>query len=485
MATVLAEHRPPSTPDDDGSGGTGFVKALSRFDAIALVAGSMIGSAIFIVPADILRQVGSPGLLLLVWAVTAVVVVLGALSYGELSAMFPRTGGLYVYLREGLSPLLGFLYGWALFAVIQTGAIAAVGAAFSRFVAVLVPSLTPDVFFGTTVHLPSGPIDIGFSRQRVLAIASIVLLTWINIRGVRTAALLQTILTVIKTSSLAILIVIGFTIGRHADAVAANFGPAFWPATGVTLGMLPVLGAAMVGSIAAADLWYQIGFSAGEMKNPVRDIPQAMLFGTLIVAALYFFANVAYLNILPAAEIVGAAQDRVGTAALQAVFGPAGLYIMAAAIAISCFGCNNALILSGARVYYAMARDGLFFASAAVLHPRYRTPSVALVAQSAWACVLCLSGTYSQLLEYMVFASLLFYVLTACALFALRLRQPERVRPVRAIGYPWLPGFFLLFTAALCVDLLILKPQYTWPGLIIIALGIPMFLLRPRVGART
>ncbi len=483
MATGTATQR--RGPAAEGArSGDGFVKALSRVDAIALVAGSMIGSAIFIVPADILRQVGSPGMLLLVWAVTAVVVVLGALSYGELSAMYPHTGGLYVYLREGLSPMLGFLYGWALFAVIQTGGIAAVGAAFSRFVAVLVPGLTPDVFLGATVQLPSGPIDIGLSPQRALAIASIVLLTWINVRGVRTAALLQTVLTALKAGSLFILILIGFTIGQRADAVAANFGPAFWPVGGLTPGMIPMLGAAMVGSIAAADLWYQIGFSAGEMKNPVRDIPQAMLFGTLIVAALYFFANVAYLNILPAAEIAGAAQDRVGTAAMQAVFGSAGLHVMAAAIAISCFGCNNALILSGARVYYAMALDGLFFAPAAHLHPHYRTPSVALVAQSSWACLLCLSGTYSQLLDYMVFASLLFYVLTACALFALRLRRPDVARPIRAIGYPWLPGFFLVFTAALAVNLLIQKPQYTWPGLVIIALGIPMFLVRPRRDAR-
>jgi APA family basic amino acid/polyamine antiporter len=477
MATGTSEH-PGAAVDADARGSAGFVKALSRFDATALVAGSMIGSAIFIVPAQILRQVGSPGLLLLVWAVTAVVVVLGALSYGELSAMFPRTGGLYVYLREGLSPLVGFLYGWALFAVIQTGAIAAVGAAFSRFLAVLVPGLTPDVFLGGAVHLPSGTIEIGLSRQRLVAIGSIVLLTWINIRGVRTAALLQTTLTVIKTASLALLIGIGFTIGRHADAVASNFGAAFWPASGLSWGMLPMLGAAMVGSIAAADLWYQIGFSAGEVKNPVRDIPQAMLFGTLIVTVLYFLATVAYLNILPAADIAGAAQDRVGTAALQSVFGTVGLYVMAAAIAISCFGCNNALILSGARVYYAMARDGLFFASAAVLHPRYRTPKVALITQAAWASVLCLSGTYSQLLDYMVFASLLFYVLTACALFALRLRHPSLIRPVRAIGYPWLPAMFLIVTAALSLNLLIEKPQYTWPGLIIIALGIPMFLMR-------
>jgi APA family basic amino acid/polyamine antiporter len=460
----------------------GFVKALTRFDATALVAGSMIGSAIFIVPADILRQVGSPGLLLVVWAVTAVVVVLGALTYGELSAMFPHTGGLYVYLREGLSPLLGFLYGWALFAVIQTGAIAAGGAAFSRFVAVMVPGITPDVFLGMTVRLPSGPIELGLSWQRLLAIASIVLLTWINIRGVRTAALLQTVLTVIKTSSLALLILLGFTIGRNAEAIAANFGPALWPAGGFTPDLMPVLGAAMVGSIAAADLWYQIGFSAGEMKNPVRDIPQAMLLGTLIVAALYFFANVAYLSILPAADIASAPRSRGNCC-------PAGVRcsrpVMMAAIAISCFGCNNALILSGARVYYAMARDRLFFAPAATLHPKYRTPSVALIAQSAWACVLCLSGTYSQLLEYMVFASLLFYVLTACTLFALRIRRPDEARPVRAIGYPWLPGFFLLMTAALSINLLIQKPQYTWPGLFIIALGIPMFLLRPRNVRRT
>ncbi|MFN8573890.1 MAG: amino acid permease [Gemmatimonadaceae bacterium] len=479
MATGIAEDRTPSS-QPSAQESRGFVKALSRFDATALVAGSMIGSAIFIVPADILRQVGSPGLMLVVWAITAVVVVLGALTYGELSAMFPRTGGLYIYLREGLSPLLGFLYGWALFAVIQTGAIAAVGAAFSRFVAVLVPGLTPDVFLGVTVNLPSGPIEIGLSNQRLLAIASIVLLTWVNIRGVRTAALLQTVLTIIKTSSLALLILLGFTLGRQADAVAANFGAGLWPAGGFTLGMLPVLGAAMVGSIAAADLWYQIGFSAGEMKNPVRDIPQAMLFGTLIVAALYFFANVAYLNILPASQIANAAQDRVGTAALQAVFGPVGLYIMAAAIATSCFGCNNALILSGARVYYAMAHDRLFFTPAATLHPTYRTPHVALIAQSAWACVLCLSGTYSQLLDYMVFASLLFYVLTACAVFALRIRQPDQVRPIRAIGYPWLPGFFLIVTAALSFNLLLQKPQYTWPGLCIIALGIPLYVFRPR-----
>lgn len=465
--------------------GAGFVKALSRFDATALVAGSMIGSAIFITPADIMRQTGSPGLTLVVWAITAVVIVFGALSYGELAAMYPKTGGLYIYLREGIAPLFGFLYGWTLFAVIQTGAIAAVGAAFSRFAGVLFPGLTPDTFLGFTMHLPSGPIEVGLSWQRLLAIVSIVVLTWINVRGVRVAALLQTTLTVIKVTLLAALIALGFTIGRNAAAVAANFGSGFWPAGGLTLSMLPVIGAAMVGSIAASDLWYQIGFAAGEIKDPVKDIPLAMLYGTLIVTALYFLANVAYLNILPAAAIAGAAQDRVGTAALQAVFGAPGLYVMAAAIMISCFGCNNALILSGARVYYAMARDGLFFRTAGVLHRTYKTPAVALVAQSTWACVLCLSGTYSQLLDYMVFASLLFYILTVCGLFALRIKRPDAARPVRAVGYPVLPALYLVATALLCVNLLIRKPDYTWPGLIIISLGIPLYYWQRRRAGRS
>ena len=342
-------------------GGDEFVKAFSRFDAVMFVAGSMIGSAIFIVPADIVRQVGSPGLLLLVWAITGIVIVFGALSYGELSAMYPDTGGLYVYLREGLSPLFGYLYGWALFCVIQSGAIAAVAVAFARFTGVLFPGLTPTVFVGVTMHFPSGPIEIGLSWQRILAIASIAVLTWVNVRGVKRATALQTTLTILKTTALCGLILIGVTIGRHPAAIAANFGPAFWPAGGFRWSTLPVIGAAMVGSIAAADLWYQIGYAGGEIKNPQRDIPAAMVRGALLVVILYFLANVAYLCILPATGIAGAPQDRVGSTALQAVFGAPGLYIMAAAVALSCFGCNAALILSAPRVYYAMARDGLFF----------------------------------------------------------------------------------------------------------------------------
>ena len=452
-----------------------FVKAFSRFDAVMFVAGSMIGSAIFIVPADILRQVKAPGLLLVVWAITAVVIVFGALSYGELSAMYPQTGGLYVYLREGLSPLFGYLYGWALFCVIQPGAIAAVGAAFARFAAVLFPGLTAEVFVGATLQLPSGPIEVGLSWQRLLAIASIVVLTWVNIRGVKQAAALQTGLTLLKTSALCALILIGLSIGRHPAAIATNFGSAMWPADGFHWSTFSVIGAAMVGSIAAADLWYQIGYAGGEIKNPQRDIPVAMVRGALLVTVLYFLANVAYLCILPADAIATAPQDRVGSTALQAVFGAPGLYIMAAAVALSCFGCNAALILSAPRVYYAMARDGLFFGAAGRLHPRYKTPSVALIAQAIWASTLCLSGTYSQLLDYMVFASLLFYLLTVYSLFALRVKRPDAERPVKAVGYPVLPALYLIVIGLLCADLLVMKPQYTWPGLIIVALGIPIY----------
>jgi basic amino acid/polyamine antiporter, APA family len=457
--------------------GDEFIKAFSRFDAVMFVAGSMIGSAIFIVPADIVRQVGAPSLLLLVWAITGVVIVFGALSYAELSAMYPDTGGLYIYLREGLSPLFGYLYGWALFCVIQSGAIAAVAAAFARFTGVLFPGLSPTVFAGVTLHLPSGSIEVGLSWQRVLAIASIAALTWVNIRGVRQATALQTALTILKTSALCGLILIGLTIGRHATAVAANFGAAFWPTGGFRWATLPVIGAAMVGSIAAADLWYQIGYAGGEIKNAQRDIPAAMVRGSLLVVILYFLANVAYLCILPASGIAGASQDRVGSTALQAVFGAPGLYVMAAAVALSCFGCNAALILSAPRVYYAMARDGLFFGAAGRLHPRYKTPTAALLAQAVWSSILCLSGTYSQLLDYMVFASLLFYLLTVFSLFVLRVKRPTADRPVKAVGYPLLPALYLAIIALLCIDLLLKKPQYTWPGLIIVALGVPVYYL--------
>jgi len=466
---------------------TEFVRAISRLDATALVVGSMIGSGIFIVSADILRQVQSPGLLLLVWGLSGVVTLLGALSYGELAAMFPKAGGQYVYLREGISPLFGYLYGWTLFVVIQTGTIAAVAVAFARFTSVLVPALSPDVFLGTTLHFPQpiGDIAVGLSPQRIVAILSIVLLTWINVRGVRTAAFIQTSLTAIKTAALAALIVLGITIGRNADAIASNFGSTFWPAGGLTLAMVPVIGAAMVGSLFSMDAWNNVGFASGELKQPEKDLPFAMATGVLTVTMLYVLANVAYLHVLPADAIAHAPQDRVATAALQAMFGAPGLYIMAVAIMISTFGCNNGLILSGARVYYAMAEDNLFFKSAAVLHPQYKTPAVALVVQAVWTCVLCLSGTYSQLLNFVIFAAVAFYLVTAIGLFALRRKRPDIPRPVRAPGYPWLPALYVVLTGLIAVDLLVqgATRTYSFLGLALVLLGVPVYYAWRRLAA--
>jgi basic amino acid/polyamine antiporter, APA family len=455
-----------------------FVRAISRLDATALVVGSMIGSGIFIVSAEILREVHAPGLLLVVWAASGVVTLMGALTYGELAAMFPRAGGQYVYLREGISPLFGYLYGWTLFVVIQTGTIAAVAVAFARFSAVFWPGLSPDVFFGTTLHFPNpiGDVAVGLSAQRILAVISVAVLTWINVRGVRTAAIIQTTLTAIKTGALALLILLGLTIGRHAEALAANFGVNFWATGGVAVA-IGAIGAAMVGSLFSMDAWNNVGFAGSELKNPERDLPIAMGAGVLIVTVLYLLANVAYLNVLPAAAIASAPQDRVGTAALQAMLGDSGLTLMAAAIMISTFGCNNGLILSGARVYYAMARDDLFFQSAGVLHPQYKTPAVALIVQAVWTSILCLSGTYTQLLNFVIFAALVFYGLTAVGLFALRAKQPMAQRPVRVPAYPWLPALYVLATAVIAVDLLTQDATrtYSFLGLGLVLCGVPVY----------
>jgi APA family basic amino acid/polyamine antiporter len=469
--------RPVTGPTETADHATGFVKAISRLDATALVVGSMIGSGIFIVSAQILRQVDSAGMLLAVWGISGLVTLMGALSYGELAAMYPRAGGQYVYLREGISPLFGYLYGWTLFMVIQTGTIAAVAVAFARFTAVFFPALSADVFLGTTINLGSGPIEVGLSPQRIFAVLSVVVLTWINVRGVRTAALIQTTLTTVKTAALIGLILLGLTIGRDPAAAAANFGESFGPAGGFTLALLPVIGAAMVGSLFSMDAWNNVTFASGELKEPAKDLPFAMAGGVLIVTVLYMLANVAYLSVLSVPEIQTAPEDRVGTAALQAMLGDAGLYIMAGAIMISTFGCNNGLILSGARVYYAMAKDDLFFRRAAVLHPTYRTPAFALVAQAVWTCLLCLSGTYTELLNYVIFAALLFFMLTTVGLFVLRVRQPHAERPVKAIGYPWIPGIYVVLTGLLCVNLLLQPAQqrYAGLGLIVIAVGVPVY----------
>jgi APA family basic amino acid/polyamine antiporter len=458
----------------------------------------MIGSGIFIVSADIGRQVSpwGPGALLLVWVITGAMTVTGALAYAELAAMMPRAGGQYVFLREGLSPAAGFLYGWTLFAVIQTGTIAAVAVAFGRFLSVLVPSISPDVFLSLgRLHLPGAAdaIQLGLSPQRIVAILMIAVLTALNIRGVRLGAAVQTVFSVAKIGALAVLVLLGLTLFRQPDIAAANFSN-FWGMGDWSLAVVPVLGAAMVGSLFASDAWNNVTFAAAEVRDPTRNLPRALAIGTGLVSLLYILSNVAYLNILPfygdpnGADVLArglqyAAQDRVGTAAIEVALGAGAATIMAVAILLSTFGCNNGLILSGPRVYYAMARDGLFFDQAGRLHPVYRTPVFGLVAQAIWASVLCISGTYGQLLDYVIFAALVFYFLTTLALFRLRRIRADLPRPVKAFGYPVLPGLYMAAVAGLLVVLLLYRPLYTWPGLLIVALGIPVYALWRR-GAR-
>ena len=477
---------------------TTLLRGISPVAAVAIVMGSMIGSGIFIVPADISRRMGSPGMLLVVWIITGVVTVMGALNQGELAAMYPRAGGQYVYLREGLSPLWGFLYGWTLFLVIQTGTIAAVVVAFGKFLGVLWPGLTPTVWLSLG-HIPAPgdalaalfghptahpeSIDIGVSWQRLLGIGIVLLLTWVNVQGVRTAAWIQTAFTAAKTLALAGLILLGLSIGRNAAALAANFGAGhFWGGAPITLAILPAIGAAMVGSLFSSDAWNNVAFAATEVKNPRRNLPLALGLGTFLVCLMYVLANVAYINVLPLAAIENAPQDRVATVAMQVIFGGAGVAIMAVAIMISTFGCANGLVLAGARVYYAMSHDGVFFQRAGVVDPRHRTPKAALWAQALWTCILALSGTYSDLLNYVIFAAVLFYFVTILALFRLRRLKPDMERPYRAVGYPWMPALYLVAMGLLMVDLLVESPLYTWPGLIIVVIGIPVYYVWRRFG---
>jgi APA family basic amino acid/polyamine antiporter len=459
----------------------------------------MIGSGIFIVSADMSRQVSpwGPGALLLVWLITGAVTVTGALAYSELAAMMPRAGGQYVFLREGLSPAAGFLYGWTLFMVIQTGTIAAVAVAFGKFLGVLLPGVSPDVFLPLgRLHLPGATdaIQLGLSPQRLVAIGMIAVLTLLNIRGVRLGAAVQTVFSVAKIGALAALVLLGLTLFRRPDVAAANFGH-FWGTGDWSLAVLPAVGAAMVGSLFASDAWNNVTFAAAEVREPTKNLPRALALGTGLVSVLYVLANVAYLNVLPfygdpngqdvlARGLQYAAQDRVGTAAIEVALGAGAATIMAVAILLSTFGCNNGLILSGPRVYYAMARDRLFFRNAGKLHPLYRTPVFGLIAQALWASVLCISGTYGQLLDYVIFAALVFYFLTTLALFRLRRTRPELPRPVRAFGYPLLPALYMAAVAALMIVLLIYRPLYTWPGLLIVASGVPVYLIWRRSSQR-
>jgi basic amino acid/polyamine antiporter, APA family len=493
-----------SSPDRE------FVKGLGLTSSTMLVTGSMIGSGIFIVSAEIAREVNSPALLIAAWAVTGFLTIVAALSYGELAAMMPRVGGQYVYLRESLGPLWGFLYGWTLFAVIQTGTIAAVGVAFGKFLGVFFPAISSSHWlFGLHWAAPSyqiGPVllggmQVGLNTQNLMAVLMVVALSIINIFGIKTGALIQDVFTFAKVSALLGLVLVGLFIGRNAQALAANFGANFWHNAGlgalhpvqvgaggavVLVSTLTILAVAQVGSLFSADAWNNVTFTAGEVINPKRNLPLSLALGTGIVISLYIGCNIIYLNVLPLMGtadgttilqrgIQHATEDRVATAALTQMFGALGGYLMAGAIMISSFGCNNGLILAGARVYYAMAKDGLFFRSAGELHPKYKTPAASLMVQMVWICILCLSGSYGQLLDYVVFAVLVFYILTIVGLFVLRYTRPDAERPYKAFGYPVLPAIYIVMAIFIDVVLLRYKPQFTWPGLIIVLLGIPVY----------
>jgi APA family basic amino acid/polyamine antiporter len=504
MTSVAARQASPTASEPQSE----FVKAMTLTDATMLVAGSMIGSGIFIVSASMARAVGSPMWLLVAWLLTGVITLLGALAYGELAAMYPRAGGQYVFLRESMGPLMGFLYGWTLFVVIQTGTIAAVAVAFGRFLGVLWPTIGPDLYpwfprasvcvaaLGCTD--PANAINLGLSPQRLIALLSIGVLTWINVRGVREAKIVQTSLTVVKTGALAALILLALTIGRNATAVAANFADGrFVGSVDVSGAFIVAFGAALVGSLFASDAWNNVTFAAAEVRDPARNLPRALIYGTGLVTLLYVLANVGYLNVLPFAGqatgqtalergIAYAAQDRVATAAMEVVFGAAGATIMAIAILISTFGCNNGLILAGARVYYAMARDGLFFRRVGTLNV-HRVPAAGLITQAIWTGILCLTGTYGQLLNYVIFAALIFYALTTIGLFILRRKLPDAPRPYRAVGYPILPALYIVLTTV--VMLLILASRTTRQdailGLVLVLIGIPVFYLWRRVETPT
>jgi APA family basic amino acid/polyamine antiporter len=487
---------------------------LGLTSATTLVMGSMIGSGIFIVSAEIGREVNSPGLLILAWVVTGFMTITGALCYGEMAAMMPRAGGQYVYLRESLGPLWGFLYGWTLFLVIQTGTIAAVGVAFGKFLGYFFPSISSGhwiVHIAKVPSIPVGPMvlgnmDVGLNTQNLAAIVIIVFLSIVNIFGLKTGALIQNVFTIAKASALFGLVVLGLAIGRNATAIAANFTD-FWRNAGwhahhavqvgvggpvAIVGTLTIIAVAQVGSLFSADAWNNVTFTAGEVKNPSRNLPLSLAIGTGVVILLYIAANFIYLMVLPlngdpaglttlARGIKYAAEDRVGSAVMFQMFGQVGGAAMAIAILLSSFGCDNGLILAGARVYYAMAKDKLFFRKVATLHPKYKTPVASLMVQMVWTCILCLSGSYNQLLDYIIFAVLVFYILTIGGLFVLRWKHPQAERPYRAIGYPILPAIYIVFAVFIDVVLLRYKPQFTWPGLIIVLIGIPVYLLWSRL----
>ncbi len=492
MANTVTQEEPVAT---------GFVRGLGLLDSTMIVAGSMIGSGIFIVSADISRQTGAPGWLLVVWLITGLLTLMAALSYGELAAMYPRAGGQYVYLREAFSPLWGFLYGWTLFLVIQSGTVAAVALGFARYLGTLYPVVSEQNYLIAPTHITEG-YAVSLSTAQLVAVFMIVLLTWMNTRGLRIGKIVQNIFTVSKTGALLALIVLGIIIGWSVGAVSVNFDNLWTPRgqlqnvggglTAATVwGLFIAVCVAQTNSLFAADAWNNITFTAGEVKNPRRNVPLSLALGTFLVIGLYLLANVAYLAALPFTAIQNAPSDRVASETANVIFPGVGATIMAVAIMVSTFGCNNGLILAGARAYYAMARDGLFFRRVGELNKQH-VPAWGLVIQGIWAGVLVLPRTvktdaagnvtgygnlYGNLLDYVISAALIFYILTILGIFVLRRKRPDAERPYKAFGYPLVPALYIIGASVILAVLFIYQTATTWPGLLIVLAGVPVYFL--------
>ncbi|HBE41083.1 MAG TPA: amino acid transporter [Bacteroidales bacterium] len=464
-------------------------KRVNLFDGISIVAGAMIGSGIFIVSADIARSVGSPGWLMIVWLITGIITIIGALSYGELASMMPNVGGQYVYLKEAYHPIIGFLFGWTTFLVVQCGSIAAVAVAFAKFTGVLVPWISE-----SNILLQVGPLKI--NTTMVIAIAMITFLTWLNTRGIVTGKTVQNIFSSTKVIALLGFIIIGlfalksnnsFEINKEVFWKARQVGSDYYIYSLTGFALITAIGTSLVGSLFASDAWYNVTYISEEVINPRRNVPLSLFYGTLIVSVIYLLTNFIYIRVLPLSGspygtdvlsrgIQFATDDRVATSAMFAILGDYAAIIMAVFIMISTFGCNHSLILAAPRVYYAMAKDGLFFRKAGEIN-RFGVPGFALVVQGIWAVLLCLSGTYSDLLDYVIFAVLIFFTITILAIFVLRIRRPDIPRPYKAFGYPVIPAVYILTTITIMIILLLYKPKYTFPGLIIVLLGIPVYYL--------
>jgi basic amino acid/polyamine antiporter, APA family len=464
-------------------------KRVNLFDGISIVAGAMIGSGIFIVSADIARNVGSPGWLLIVWIITGIITLIGAISYGELASMMPHVGGQYVYLREAYHPLIGFLFGWTTFLVIECGTIAAVAVAFAKFSGVLFPWVSEK-----NILFQAGPLKI--KSTMIVAICMISFLTWLNTRGIVTGKTVQNFFSSTKVIALLGFIIIGFLATKNINSWEIN-KEVFWKAGQVGPGnhviplvgfsLITAIGTALVGSLFSSDAWYSVTYLSGEVVNPKKNVPLSLFFGALIVSVMYILTNYVYIKILPLSgspdgtDVISrgiqyATDDRVATSAMSVVFGDYAAVIMAVFIMISTFGCNNGLIMTAPRVYYAMAKDGLFFKKAGEIN-KNGVPGFAIIIQGIWSILLCLSGTYGNLLDYVIFAVLIFFTLTILAIFILRVKRPDIPRPYKAFGYPVIPSIYIFITVTIMVILLIYKPDYTFPGLGIVILGIPVYYL--------